>query len=264
MFHELRMPNSQRRIIAVSYLCGASLEYAKRWGLETNVTYSNSWRIKEAFSDPLIAFYDRCIGFPVNVKARKKRKLRNSAHFYLAYNGVDIERKGLVTSCDIKDEIIKVLDEDIYSPITGSIKPEDFRRHRRDYCIGYLLEKVVCGKFAYILSKELMLKIMREIYQDKTWPDRDELKNLFMSTTRNGGRSVLETLPTFKKLLETVRRLDPTEAELIKNRYGLDDIAEPMKLREIRDSEGLPPSTACRKEKGAIEKLKSLFAASSS
>jgi len=242
------LTDAQERDLIVFYLCRmdnvSALEYIRvQWGMGVdNVVGPMMARVKEK-NYPLVKFYYR--------KSQQKRYL-NALHFYMAYHGIDVENRELVTSDD--DNIYFHLDMQVYRPLMETaVKNSGFMEYQIP---ANPLESLLL----HIRSPSPVLigpafdAVVREAYDDRIWP-RD-FDYLLESEVRRRVKSGCLSITGIKAdaVNEIIDGLPEKEGYVIRSIYGID--TEPLNTREIAESLGISKKKAVTLQNSACSLLR--------
>ena len=257
----MKLTSSGKKVVALSYLCGVSSGYIeRRWGVERkDQTSAAHIRRRSDHEDQatmeLLGHYIKKAEGPPKYKWRKW--LRNSAHFYLSFAGVELEKSELVTECPVAYEALDAVKSDIYLPILKAFEEEIGSRKKIGEVAGFqkLLADILNGDMK--MSEAFLLDRLEEKYGDPKWPKTPHLRAELGDFGPSLNDEDLKETRFGNSVIRGLETLEQDERKVIDLGYGLS--RQPIDSEAISDQVGIPLSEISRKQAKALEKLARAF-----
>jgi hypothetical protein len=244
----------QERDAAISYLCGVSPIY-----IQENCGISVATLIRNIIGNRSYAWNDKLLEFYRQTKPRKR--LRNSAHLYLAFRGKDIPQGDLI-SLQRDENINKAVEDDIYDPrIMRIIEKTCLERF---FAPTNGLEILINAIFGKRTPKNIIEPILVDIlHQEYQKTGEFSLKNVYKYTEdalinkiKHGAMGITpRKAEFFYETLAALKGLTEKERGVLSHRFGLHD-GKRRTLKEVGKMYNLSVERIRMIEAIAIRKLK--------
>jgi hypothetical protein len=255
------LSDKQERDVAIAYLCCVGLDYLReRWSIAP-ITVANTILNNRAYDwdDPLVEFY----------RARGRAAV-NFAHFYLTYEGADLENKELIDP-ERDQDVYDALRQDLIQPILKKVAADtglDFFVEPHTG-IEALLNDIFGIRTAEKLLAPLLSDMIHRRFIDVEKPRNrpqptsplseltqvqmaEGLRNRIIYLLKHGGLGITPyKIRLFEKALG---RLSRREALILKLYYGVQDL-EPFTLEGIGNLLGLTRERVRQIKERAIRRL---------
>jgi len=248
-----KLDDKQERDVAISYLCSVSPRYIQEtWGvcgatIRTNIIGKRSYE----WDDALFKFYS---------ETNPRKRLRNSAHLYLAFHNKEIPQKYLV---DLQgdENIYKAVEDYIYVPkILKIIENTCLERFFTPTDgLEMLLNAIFYKRTPESIVEPFLVDRLYEEYQkngefslERVCKDTEDV---LIKKIKYGGIGITPRKAKFFYETEALRTLTKREGDVISLRFGLlDGIIRSYK--EIGKKYGVTGGRIRQIEAKAIRKLR--------